>query len=38
VRQNPMLEAAHMKEEKTIEEMQSTIFDARFYEYFNDTD
>ena len=38
VRQNPMLEAAQMKAEKTIEEMQSTIFDAKYYEYFNDTD
>jgi hypothetical protein len=38
VRQNPMLEAAAMKEEKTIEEMQPTIFDARYYEYHNDTD
>lgn len=33
-----MLEAAQMKAEKTIEEMQSTIFDAKYYEYFNETD
>jgi hypothetical protein len=35
VRQNPLLEEAQLKEEKTIEEMQSTIFDARYYEFIN---
>ncbi len=33
IRQNPLLEAAQLKEERTIEEMQATIFDAKYYEY-----
>jgi len=37
VRQNPLLEEAQLKEEKTIEEMQATVFDARYYEYINET-
>jgi hypothetical protein len=28
-----LLEAAQLKEERTIEEMQATIFDAKYYEY-----
>lgn len=28
-----MLEAAQLKEERTIEEMQATVFDAKYYEY-----
>jgi hypothetical protein len=38
IRQNPMHEAAAMKEERTIEEMQPTVFDARYYEYDNEND
>ncbi len=33
IRQNPLLEAAQLKEERTIEEMQPTVFDARYYEH-----
>ena len=35
VRQNPLLEAAQFKEEKTIEEMQAFVFDQKYYEYNN---
>lgn len=28
VKQNPLLEEAQLKEEKTIEEMQATVFDV----------
>lgn len=38
MRQNPLLEAAQLKEEKTIEEMQAFVFDQRYYEYDNATD
>lgn len=38
VRQNPLLEQAQFKEEKTIEEMQATVFDIKHFEYFTSTD
>lgn len=36
VKQNPLLEEAQLKEEKTIEEMQPTVFDVKYYEYINE--
>ena len=36
VKQNPLLEEAQLKEEKTIEEMQPTVFDIKYYEYVNE--
>ncbi len=37
VKQNPLLEEAQLKAEKTIEEMQLTVFDVRYNEYINET-
>lgn len=36
IKQNPLLEEAQLKEEKTIEEMQATVFDVKYYEYINE--
>ena len=38
LRQNPKIEAAQLKDEKSIDEIQAVLFDARVYEYHNDTD